>query len=103
MEKPDRLLGAKQSIYKEDMLDDEAINLIMDPYENSKTMFANNAEKKADFYNHIHPNCLAFSDSGRLFAGGSDGIVSAWDIVIRDMTVKAENHFKIAHRELEGD
>jgi hypothetical protein len=46
---------------------------------------------------------MAFSDSGRLFVGGSDGKISAWDIVVRDMEIKAENHFKIVHRELEGD
>jgi len=60
-------------------------------------------ESRLDFYDHIHPNCLCFSDGGRLFAGGSDGVVTSWDVVIRDMTIKTENHFKIAHRELEGD
>jgi WD40 repeat protein len=58
---------------------------------------------KADFFNHAHPNCLAFSDSGRLFAGSSDGVISAWDVDMKDGEIRAENHFKIAHRELDGD
>ena len=50
---------------------------------------------KADYFNHAHPNCLAFSDSGRLFAGSSDGVISAWDVDMKDGEIRAENHFKI--------
>lgn len=51
----------------------------------------------------VHPNCLVFSDSNRLFVGDSVGGVSVWDVSIRYGSVIAENHFKVMHKELEGD
>lgn len=53
--------------------------------------------------NKVHPNCLVFSDSNRLFVGDSLGGISVWDISIRYGNVVAENHFKVTHKELEGD
>jgi len=51
----------------------------------------------------VHPNCLKFSDAGRLFAGDSRGRISVWDVSLRHQRIVAENHFKITHKELDGD
>ena len=51
----------------------------------------------------MHPNCLKFSDAGRLFAGDSRGRISVWDVSLRTGRIIAENHFKITHKELDGD
>jgi hypothetical protein len=50
-----------------------------------------------------HPNCLVFSDAGRLFVGDSKGTISVWDVSIRHGKLVAENHFRITHKELDGD
>ena len=52
---------------------------------------------------HRHPNCITFSDSGRLFVGDSKGTISVWDIALRYGDLVADNHFKILSKELEGD
>ena len=54
-------------------------------------------------FDQVHPNCLKFSDAGRLFAGDSRGRISVWDISLRQGSIYAENHFKITHKELDGD
>jgi hypothetical protein len=51
----------------------------------------------------IHPNCITFSDSGRMFVGDSVGTINVWDVALRQDHLRAENHFKIVHKELEGD
>ena len=38
-----------------------------------------------------------------MFVGDSRGLVSVWDVSLRYGNLVAENHFKIAHKELEGD
>jgi hypothetical protein len=55
------------------------------------------------FFDHVHPNCLTFNLEGRLFVGDSSGKISAWDVSLRNSQLNVENHFKIAHKELEGD
>lgn len=54
-------------------------------------------------FDHIHPNTLAFNDTGRLFVGESNGLISVWDISIRHGSAYADNYHKIRHKELEGD
>lgn len=54
-------------------------------------------------FDQVHPNCLKFSDSGRLFVGDSRGRISVWDVALRHQRIVAENHFKITHKELDGD
>ena len=54
-------------------------------------------------FDQVHPNCLKFSDSGRLFVGDSRGRISVWDVSLRNRNIVAENHFKITHKELDGD
>jgi hypothetical protein len=44
-----------------------------------------------------------FSDSGRLFVGDSQGSISVWDVSLRYGNIVCENHFKITHKEIEGD
>ena len=54
-------------------------------------------------FDQTHPNCLVFSELGRLFVGDSRGTVSVWDVELRHGQLVVENHFKITHTELEGD
>ena len=54
-------------------------------------------------FDQVHPNCLKFSDAGRLFVGDSKGRISVWDVSLRHRNITAENHFKITHKELDGD
>lgn len=51
----------------------------------------------------VHPNCLTFAESGRMFIGDSTGTISVWDVSLRYGNLVAENHFKIMSKELEGD
>jgi len=44
-----------------------------------------------------------FSEDNRLFVGDSKGTISVWDIALRHGKIVKENHFKITHKELEGD
>jgi len=44
-----------------------------------------------------------FSELGRLFVGDSKGSISVWDVELRQGTLVVENHFKITHKELDGD
>jgi hypothetical protein len=50
-----------------------------------------------------YPNCLTFSEAGRLFVGDNRGAISVWDVSLRYGNLKAENYFKILSKELEGD
>lgn len=54
-------------------------------------------------YDTIYPNCLAFSDQGRLYVGDSYGIISFWDITLKGGNIYADNYFKIRQKEIEGD
>jgi hypothetical protein len=54
-------------------------------------------------FDGIHPNCLTFSETGRIFVGDSRGTISAWDVSLRYGELVVENHFKIISKELEGD
>jgi WD40 repeat protein len=98
LEKPLRTLGAKQSIYDVEDLEDEALKLIYHPEQKSIS-----SKGGYQFFDHVHPNCLTFSTDGRLFVGDSTGKISAWDVSMRNNKLIVENHFKIAHKELEGD
>jgi jouberin len=44
-----------------------------------------------------------FSDLGRLFVGDSKGSISVWDVELRHGKLVVENHFRLDHKELEGD
>ena len=99
-------MAAKPSIYEADQLDDEALALIMRPerkvqYNNSNNQ--NFTTNEGTIFDQIHPNCLKFSDAGRLFAGDSRGRISVWDVSLRHQRLVVENHFKITHKELDGD
>ena len=52
---------------------------------------------------YVHPNCLAFDDSGRLFVGDSIGLIRCWDVSIFKGDVRATNEFIIKHDELDDD
>lgn len=52
---------------------------------------------------YIHPNCIAFDDSGRIFVGDSIGYIRCWDISIYKGKVTAQNEFAIRSDELEDD
>jgi WD40 repeat protein len=54
-------------------------------------------------FDQVHPNCLVFSEQGRLFVGDSKGSISVWDVELRHGNLEVENYFKITHKELEGD
>lgn len=129
LDKPPKTLGQKESIYDLNHLDDETLALIMKPEKMRKFTHqvvkeekiavagANgttiNATKKVTVkvtkevdgtvFDKIHPNCLCFSDLGRLFVGDSKGTISVWDVELRHGEIKTEYLFKITHKELEGD
>jgi jouberin len=46
-------------------------------------------------FDYVHPNCLAFNSSGRLFVGDSRGHISVWDVAMRHGNIYADNYFKI--------
>lgn len=62
-----------------------------------------NNHKDENIQKKVHPNCLTFSEGGRMFVGDSVGTINAWDVAYRHGEIHAENHFKIVHKELEGD
>ena len=107
MDRPLQTMAAKQSIYEADQLDDEALALIMRP--ELKVQYKGAGGKVEEvtttgtIFDQVHPNCLKFSDAGRLFVGDSRGRISVWDISLRHRNITAENHFKITHKELDGD
>ena len=124
MHDPSGLRGPKASIYDASQLDDEALALIMRPERRidytKKTQVAGKSAKvtqiereavkvpaSGTIFDMVHPNCLAFSEEGRLFVGDSAGRVSVWDVVVdarlQGLDVRMENHFKVTHKELEGD
>ena len=60
-------------------------------------------EVDGTIFDVVHPNCMVFSDGGRLFVGDSKGTISVWDVSLRHGKLVTENHFRITHKELEGD
>ena len=58
---------------------------------------------KGTIFDQAYPNCLCFSDSGRLFIGDSRGTITGLDIQLRHNACQVENLFKIRHKELLGD
>jgi hypothetical protein len=105
MEKPPKALNTKHSIYEQDELEDETLQLIVHPNKNNGTnMFSNNLTSTVGgAFEYIHPNCLTFNGHGRLFVGDSRGHISVWDISLKHGKVYADNYFKIRQKELEGD
>lgn len=110
LQQPHSTLGAKQSIYEADQLDDEALEMIMHPIR--QTQVANPADpnraqvikqRKGTYFDDVYPNCLCFSDDGRLFVGDSRGTISACFVRLDKGKIHIQNHFKIQHKELEGD
>lgn len=107
MDKPPKTLGQKESIYDLDQLDDETLALIMRPERMRKftqkvtteeptvagVQGLNSPTKKVTktytrevdgtIFDKTHPNCLTFSDLGRLFVGDSKGTISVWDVELR--------------------
>ena len=112
-------LGNKENIYDTEQLDDEALALILRPEKQIKvttTAQVNHASGlqarlapqltttvTSSIFDQAHPNCLTFSDNGRLFVGDNRGTIGAWDISLRHGNLIVENHFKITNKELEGD
>lgn len=110
-EAPLRTLAQKSSIYDTEQLDDDALAIILKP---DKKLQIQSSEVGLDgkpstkiaagsVFDKLHPNCLVFSDSGRLFVGDSQGSISVWDVSLRYGNIVCENHFKITHKEIEGD
>jgi len=87
--------GFKKSQVQEDLLDDEALQIIMAP----NTLVG----PSAGVFDYIHPNCMVFNANGRLFVGDSRGHISVWDINVRQGNIYADNFFPIRQKELEGD
>ena len=78
-------MGAKQSLYQEDQLDDEALQMIMHPIRQNKVEVKplSQSEKKTmkgTIFDAVYPNCLCFSDGGKLFVGDSRGTISACEV-----------------------
>jgi len=59
--------------------------------------------RKGTYFDDVYPNCLCFSDDGRLFVGDSRGTISACFVSLAQGKIHIQNHFKIQHKELEGD
>ena len=104
--------GVKQTMYDADQLDDDALETIMNPITANKReieqepLLQANSEKKTvkgTIFDQAYPNCLCFSDSGRLFIGDSRGTITGCDIGLRYGGVEIERLFKIQHKELMGD
>lgn len=67
-------------LYDQDMLDDEALQLIVNP--NNPTGISG-AGQSASVFDYVHPNCMVFNANGRLFVGDSRGHISVWDVNVR--------------------
>ena len=87
-------LGARATILEADQLDDEALETIMNPITANKREIEeqepllNNGQSekktvKGTIFDQAYPNCLCFSDSGRLFIGDSRGTITGLDIQLR--------------------
>ena len=61
----------------EDLLDDEALQMIMNPNA------IGGAAAGSSVFDYVHPNCMVFNANGRLFVGDSRGHISVWDINVR--------------------
>jgi WD40 repeat protein len=121
MEKPLRTLSSKNDIYQDHDLDDQALALILRPEKRIQHTTTNapsavgrtglasrikinlTTTVQGSIFDQVHPNCLTFSDSGRLFVGDSRGQINVWDVALRHGNLIAENHFRIVHKELDGD
>ena len=87
---PLKTLGHKQSIYEADQLDDEALEMIMHPIRQTDVVNAADSKaaqkgkklKKGTYFDDVYPNCLCFSDDGRLFVGDSRGTISACNVTL---------------------
>ncbi len=78
IEKP---IGNKNvSYYEQDILDDEALQMIVHPDNKSGGGMSTTTKSLFDY---IHPNCMTFNANGRLFVGDSRGRISVWDITVR--------------------
>ena len=85
-------MQAKPSIYEADQLDDEALALIMRPERKVQYSGADTTVTVTEgtIFDQVHPNCLKFSDAGRLFAGDSRGRILVWDVSLRYGRIVAE-------------
>jgi hypothetical protein len=105
-----------------DQLDDETLALIVRPELKVKVTYKEEVsvaqpstaspskvtkvvteEFDGTIFDQAHPNCLVFSSLSRLFVGDSRGTISVWDVELRHGKIIVENHFKLTHKELEGD
>lgn len=104
MEKPVQGIGIKKSIYEQEELEDETLQLIIHPNKTTQLGSQNTIiQQSSTIFDYIHPNCISINKDGRLFVGDSRGHISAWDITIRHGSIYASNYFKIRQKELEGD
>lgn len=88
-------------LYDQDLIDDETLQLIINPNNQAKFGYTNMVSNTV--FDYIHPNCMVFNTNGRLFVGDSRGRITAWDISIRAGSIYADNFFQIRQKELEGD
>jgi WD40 repeat protein len=103
MSKPEggaRYTSAK-GIYDDDILDDAALQMIVNP--NNKNGTQSYMRIAQTCFDYVHPNCLCYNANGRLFVGDSRGIISVWDVNIRQGNLYTDNFFQIRQKELEGD
>ena len=77
--------------------------MIMRPHSKVDAKTKKKTQSNKSVFDVIHPNCLTFSEAGRMFVGDSKGSISVWDVSLRYGSLVAENHFKIFSKELEGD
>ena len=109
-------MGNKASIYEQEQLEDETLEMIVRPNQRAGVTTINNMQNTGaaggttvvtktsqTVFDFIHPNCLTFNSNGRLFVGDSRGHISVWDVTLRHGKIYADNYFKIRQKELEGD
>lgn len=94
--KPIKTVQALHDPWDTEHLGDEILKVVLKPKDD-------NGKGHETVVQKVHPNCLTFSDSSRLFVGDSEGTINCWDVSLRHNNLVTENHFKILHKELEGD
>jgi jouberin len=95
---------------------DFGINNMKKNYNKEKNIIPNSANAVDDLtdtdkeillqrtvFDHRHPNCLVFDNTGRLYIGDSLGVIHIWDLSIRNGKPIINKIKHITHKELEGD
>ena len=54
-------------------------------------------------FEHRHPNCITFDETGRMYIGDSLGVIHIWEIRLKDGNPICNKIKTITHFEIEGD